>query len=184
MTDQGKVNYEAYRKLAGRPGVSAAPLPEYEQLPMELAYAFDAGADAVEAWLAELPVDEDMPGGEPGPRYALVEQMGYRSVTGTVRETEFCGRPMLEVTDMETGHVRLVGGESLYQVTWLTRDQAERATRTGSHAVAAISAAPLPSPWGDDERDAMQDDDGDDGSGPASQLHEGDWDDAVSEATL
>jgi hypothetical protein len=67
MSDQGKANYEAYRKLAGRPGVSAAPLPEYEQLPMELASAFDAGAYAVELWLSQAPVDEDAPGNEPQP---------------------------------------------------------------------------------------------------------------------
>lgn len=72
MSDQGKANYEAYRKLAGRPGVSAAPLPEYKQLPMELAYAFDAGAVAVEAWLADAPVDEDMPGNEPQPAKVIV----------------------------------------------------------------------------------------------------------------
>ena len=73
MSDQGKANYEAYRKLAGRPGVSAAPLPEYEQLPMELAYAFDAGADAVEQWLAEAPVDEDAPGNEPAKVIVVTE---------------------------------------------------------------------------------------------------------------
>jgi hypothetical protein len=67
MSDQGKANYEAYRELAGRPGVSAAPLPEYEQLPMELASAFDAGAYAVELWLSQAPVDEDAPGNEPQP---------------------------------------------------------------------------------------------------------------------
>jgi hypothetical protein len=65
MSDQGKANYEAYREVAGRPGVSAQPLPEYERLPMELRYAFDAGAHAVEARLADAPVDEDMPGNEP-----------------------------------------------------------------------------------------------------------------------
>jgi len=62
----------------------------------------------------------------PAGRYALVEQMGYRRVTGTVRETEFCGRPMLEVTDLRDGTVRLVGAESLYQVTWLSEAQAKR----------------------------------------------------------
>jgi hypothetical protein len=72
MSDQGKANYEAYRTLASRPGVSAAPLPEYEQLPMELAYAFDAGADAVERWLAVAPVDEDAPGNESQPAKVIV----------------------------------------------------------------------------------------------------------------
>lgn len=64
-------------------------------------------------------------GAEPA-RYALVEQMGHRSVTGTVRELTFVGRPMLEVTDLRDGQVRLVGAESLYQVTWISREQAER----------------------------------------------------------
>ncbi len=75
MSDQGKANYEAYRKLAGRPGVSAAPLPEYERLPMELRYAFDAGADAVEGWLAEAPVDEDAPGNEPTREHRALESI-------------------------------------------------------------------------------------------------------------
>lgn len=74
---------------------------------------------------------------EPGQRYALVEQMGFRRVYGTVRETELVGKKMLEVTELGTGQVRLVGGDSLYQVTWLTRDQAERGA--GVHAVAAIT---------------------------------------------
>lgn len=77
-------------------------------------------------------------------RYALVEQMGFRRTYGTIRETEFAGKPMAEVTPLDGSGVRLVAPESLYQVTWLTRDQAEHATRTGAHAVAAIgSAAPL-----------------------------------------
>ena len=78
---------------------------------------------------------------EPPARYALVEQMGFRRTYGTIRETEFCGKPMLEVTSLETGAVQLAAPESLYQVTWLTRAQAESATRTGSHSPAALSAA-------------------------------------------
>lgn len=74
-------------------------------------------------------------------RYALVEQMGFRRVYGTVRETELVGKKMLEVTELGTGQVRLVGGDSLYQVTWMTRDQAESAAITGTRAVAAIDAA-------------------------------------------
>ena len=218
MSDQGKANYEGYRKMAGRPGVSAGPLPEYEQLPLALQYAWDNGADAVEAWLAAAPVDEDAPGNEPigaagidrfvklaegfdlryreysdaanvnenlddsraqraigvafkkcgaqlrhvigdlaSPtaedfdraaeelveRYALVEQMGYRQVIGTVREITFLGKAVLEVTALDTGAVRIIGGigEGLYQLTWMTRDQAERAIRTGAHSVAAQRAA-------------------------------------------
>lgn len=78
---------------------------------------------------------------EPDVRYALVEQMGFRRVYGTVRETELVGKKMLEVTELGTGQVRLVGGDSLYQVTWLTRDQAESAAITGTRAVAVIGPA-------------------------------------------
>lgn len=76
-------------------------------------------------------------------RYALVEQMGYRQVIGTVREITFLGHACLEVTGLETGSTRIIGGigEGLYQLTWMTRDQAERATRTGAHSVAAIAFA-------------------------------------------
>ncbi|MGH3415023.1 MAG: hypothetical protein ACRDVE_14495 [Actinocrinis sp.] len=88
----------------------------------------------------ETPGASDAPPSEPG-GYALVEQMGYRQVTGTVREIQFCGKPMLEVTDMTTGQVRLVGVDSLYQVTFMSRDLAERLTRTGAHSAAAIAAA-------------------------------------------
>ncbi len=76
-----------------------------------------------------------------GRRYALVEQMGFRRTYGTVRETEFLGKPMLEVTNLETGAVSLAAPESLYALTWLTRQQAEAATRTGSHSPKALSAA-------------------------------------------
>jgi hypothetical protein len=78
---------------------------------------------------------------EPELRYALVEQMGFRRTYGTIRETEFLGKPVLEVTSLETGAVSLAAPESLYALTWLTRQQAEQATRTGSHSPAALSAA-------------------------------------------
>jgi hypothetical protein len=78
---------------------------------------------------------------EPHVRYALVEQMGFRRTYGTIRETEFAGKPMAEVTPLDGTSVRLVAPESLYQVTWLTREQAEQATRTGAHSRAALAAA-------------------------------------------
>lgn len=161
MSERGKVNYDAYRKMAGRPGVSAGPLPEYGELPLAIQYAWDNGADAVEEWLAALPADEDAPGSEPEPRYALVEQMGYRQVAGTVRETEFCGRPMLEVTALDGSGTRLVSPDGLYQVTWLTREQAGRAA--GLHRPAI--AAPARDAWAgsgyDDEDGESAREDGD-----------------------
>jgi hypothetical protein len=93
-------------------------------------------------------------------RFALVEQMGFRRVYGTVRETELVGKKMLEVTELGTGQVRLVGGDSLYQVTWLTRDQAESAAITGTRAVAVGSLANdrAIAGWADDDDDADDDD--------------------------
>ncbi len=74
-------------------------------------------------------------------KYALVEMMGYRRLAGTVAEVQFLGKPMLEVHALDTGTTQLVSAESLYQLTWMTRDQAERATRTGAHSPAALTAA-------------------------------------------
>ena len=72
MSDQGKANYEAYRKTAGPLLVADEIDPEYGKLPANMRHAFDAGADAVEAWLAALPVDEDAPGSEPTPAKVIV----------------------------------------------------------------------------------------------------------------
>lgn len=100
----------------------------------------------------EIPGENDP--GEPEPRYALVEQMGYRRVYGTVAEVTFCERPMLEVTSLETGATQLLSPESLYALTWLTKEQAERATRTGAHAIAAIGSGRVrPDGWPDDDLD-------------------------------
>jgi len=66
MSDQGKANYEGYRAAAmGKSLVSGDPLPEWDELPHLIRLAWDAGACSVELWLAEAPVDEDMPGNEP-----------------------------------------------------------------------------------------------------------------------
>lgn len=68
MTDQGKVNYEAYRKASGGVSlVSGAPLPEWDMLGGDIRWSWDAGADAVELWLA------DAPGGERGPAQSPYE---------------------------------------------------------------------------------------------------------------
>jgi hypothetical protein len=128
-----------------------------------------ASRDLISACSAELlsvldehPAGEDAPGNEPAARYALVEQMGYRHVTGTVRETQFCGRPMLELTSLETGAVQLIAAESLYALTWLTRDQAERAAKAGAHSPAAIGSGRPSGPWTVDETQFDEDEDDDD----------------------
>lgn len=66
MSEQGKANYEGYRAAAmGKSLISGAPLPEWDELTYQIKLAWDAGACSVELWLAEAPVDEDMPGNEP-----------------------------------------------------------------------------------------------------------------------
>lgn len=58
MSDQGKANYTAVAaKIGGQ-------YDHYDKLSPSIRAAYDAGADAVELWLAEAPVDEDMPGNE------------------------------------------------------------------------------------------------------------------------
>lgn len=118
--------------------------------------AIEAGAQAVADYVTAVAGVPDVDGTAlPSERYALVEQMGFRRTYGTVRETEFAGKPMAEVTPLDGTGVRLVAPESLYQVTWLTRDQAERGARTGAYAPVAIGSGrpPLPNPWGDGEDD-------------------------------
>jgi hypothetical protein len=121
----------------------------------------------VDRWREAGDGDERLPDDAPL-RYALVEQMGFRRTYGTVRETEFVGKRMLEVTSMVLGSVQLVAPESLYQVTWLTREQAESATRTGSHSPAALPAA-NPNPWGDYGADDYPDEGKDDGMSAAER---------------
>ena len=58
MTDQGKANYEGYRAAI------LSPMPKWDELSYLAKLGWDAGACSVELWLAEAPVDQDMPGGE------------------------------------------------------------------------------------------------------------------------
>lgn len=121
------------------PGIQLADLgPEHQT-------AIEAGCAAVEEHVLAAvvcPHGHDMAAAEPPAAepvlYAKVEQMGYRSRTGTVRETEFAGRKMLELTLIPAGTVHLVSPDSIYEITWMSRDQAERLTGTGAHAPAAI----------------------------------------------
>jgi hypothetical protein len=96
--------------------------------------------------MAAAPGDEDMPDGapdeNPSTRYALVEQMGHRSTVAAVREVTFCGKPMLAVTDLKTGSEHLISPESLYEVTWLTEDQAR--ARAKPWTATAITAGDDP----------------------------------------
>jgi uncharacterized protein (DUF4415 family) len=59
VTEQGKANYEGYRAAI------MAPMPKWDELSYQAKLGWDAGACSVELWLAEAPVDEDMPGNEP-----------------------------------------------------------------------------------------------------------------------
>ena len=193
MTDQGKANYEGYREESlGVSLVSGDPLPAWGDLPAAIRRAWDAGALAVERWLAGAPVDEDMPGNEPNARptadgrtavlladdvraaasaaepkrYALVEQMGHRSTIATVREVTFCDKPMIEVTDLAEDRVKLISPDSLYQVTWLTEDEARRRAKpwtaraiTGGQQLAYDEDAEADE-MDDPDDDADSDDDG------------------------
>lgn len=95
---------------------------------------------------------------KPAVRYALVEQMGHRATTGTVREVTFLGEPMLEVTDLLNGHVHLVSPKSLYEVSWLTEAEARQQVKPWT-AVALPSA----DPWRGDDDDTDPDEGKDDG---------------------
>lgn len=163
MTAFGKANYEGYREFNhGVSAVTGEPLPVWDKLPVHIQSGWSAGADAVALVLAECPVDEDAPGSEPTPieRYALVEQMGHRATTGTVREVTFLGEPMLEVTDLLNGSVHLVSPKSLYEVSWLTEAEARQQVKPWT--ATAIGAAP-PRGWDDTPYDADPDEGKDDG---------------------
>lgn len=66
MSDQGKANYTAVAAKLGGQG------DYYDALPPDIQAAYDAGADAVEQWLADAPVDEDAPGSEPQPATTVI----------------------------------------------------------------------------------------------------------------
>jgi hypothetical protein len=146
IPELGEIAYVGYFKASdGKSLVSGAPLPAWDEQSPDIRRSWNLAAMAVvDRWREAGDGEERLPDDAPL-RYALVEQMGFRRAYGTVRETELVGKKMLEVTELGTGQVRLVGGDSLYQVTWLTRDQAERGA--GVHAVAALPAADL-APWG------------------------------------
>jgi hypothetical protein len=88
----------------------------------------------------------------PAGRFALVEQMGFRSTVATVREVTFCGAPMLEVTDLKTGSVHLASPQSLYEVTWLTEPEARQRAKPWTAA-----ALPAADPWGTADSDPDDD---------------------------
>lgn len=159
--DPGQIAYEAYRLASdGVSLVSGAALPEWDDQEPAIRQAWSAAEDGVITGLG-LPRAGDLAddayrltaAGQPradaeAPRYALVEQMGHRSTVAAVRETTFCGKPMLEMTELSRGGVHLVSPDSLYEVTWLTEDEARN--RAKPWTAVAISAA-SPDPWGDDE---------------------------------
>ena len=107
--------------------------------------AIERGALAVAAHVINRTAGE---AAEPAARYALVEQMGHRATVATVRETTFCGAPMLEVTDLKAGSVHLVSPQSLYEITWLNEDQARQRTKPWT-----ATALPAADPWSTAESD-------------------------------
>lgn len=109
-------------------------------------------------------------------RYALVEQMGHRATTGTVRETTFCGAPMLEITDLKTGSVHLASPQSLYEVTWLTEPEARQ--RANPWTAVALPAAA--DPWGTAESDLDDEDEDDDENSEDSEDSEDEDDGTIT----
>jgi hypothetical protein len=118
----------------------------------KLAEAFEAGWHHGAAHVANpTAADYDRAAEElakPAARYALVEQMGHRATVAVVSETVFCGKPMLDVTNLKTGSTHLISPESLYEVTWLTEDEA----RARAKPWTAV-ALPCADPWGVSESD-------------------------------
>jgi hypothetical protein len=76
MSDLGKANFEAWQK-SGATSPWSEPM-EYDELPSFDRRAFDAGADAVEQWLAEALVDEDAPGNKPAAKVIIVRDEAGR----------------------------------------------------------------------------------------------------------
>lgn len=140
----GEIHWDAY--IAAHPCGGDLKLSDLDD---DARGAVEAGAEAVARAAIARRIDELDAQTAPYERYALVEQMGHRATTGTVRETTFLGERMLEVTDLLNGSVHLVSPKSLYEVSWLTEEQARQQVKPWT-AVALPSA----DPWrGDDEDD-------------------------------
>lgn len=123
----GEIYWDSYRG-ATRTAGWAVPHGPFSSLSEPHRAAVQAAAETVAADVMRRWTPELAPQAEPKParRYALVEQMGHRSTTGTVTETTFCGRPMLAVTNLVTGRDHLISPDSLYEITWLTEDEARK----------------------------------------------------------
>lgn len=111
------VALEALREIEDEPHVGFSP----QRASKALADIADAATPTAEDFdaAAGTPAIEPL-------RYALVEQMGHRATTASVRETTFLGEPMLETTGLLNGRVHLVSPKSLYEVTWLTEAEARQ----------------------------------------------------------
>jgi hypothetical protein len=110
MSDQGKANYDGYRRYFA--DEADMTLDVYDELGARERAAFDAGADAVEAWLAEAPVDEDAPGNEPA-KVIIVERDGHPA-----RRFQASGWEVLE-GDSERGDLALTDedGATIAQIS-------------------------------------------------------------------
>jgi len=150
LVSYGQLAYEAYRSSSGGKSlVSGAELPPWDDLPEDIR---DAWCDAGHAVAQQADADSAAAAGtEPATRYARVEQMGYRSRVCTISETELAGRKMLRLTVLQTGTIHDISPDSIYEITWLTRAQAEQYTRTGAHAPAAIGSGEPPASLDDDD---------------------------------
>jgi len=137
-------------ELAGELGAALGVLRDISDTHQPGTFAHDVAHQVVDRIHAGQ-VTAKAEAAEPPKRYALVEQMGHRATVGTVRETTFAGKQMLAVTDLGTGTEHLVSPESLYEVTWLTEEQA-RSRATPWTARALPAGGDDDDPWqGDDE---------------------------------
>ena len=140
----GEVYWKAF---AAADSTYKGPRSLFGELLPDVRVAIEAGAQAVANAAIQRRIDELDAQAEPV-RYALVEQMGHRSTIASIRETTFCGKPMLEVTSLKDGSVHVVAPESLYEVTWLTESDAR--ARAKPWTAVALPAADR---FGADEED-------------------------------
>lgn len=143
---EGLVN----RWAVGGNGIDAASVDLISACSAELLRVLDEHPEEpqdAQDWERRTQAAGTAPQAEPA-RYALVEQMGHRATVAVVSEATFCGKAMLAVTDLKTGSDHLISPESLYEVTWLTEDEARARTRPWT-AVALPAADRL----GADEED-------------------------------
>jgi hypothetical protein len=99
--------------------------------------AIEAGARAVADAVGVLTPEPE------GARYALVEQLGHRSMVGITRDITFCGKTMLEVQriDVVPSVTVRVNPDTFYDVTDLTPEQAVAMARAYGRSTGGLDAA-------------------------------------------